>query len=301
MDLTKDYNILLFGNKGWIGSKVYKLLIDKNIKVNIAESRADDYHSIDSEIKKLNNITHIMSFVGRTHGVYNNEKITTIDYLEKPEKLKENIQDNMYGPLCLALLSQKYDIHFTYLGTGCIFNHNTETDNIKGYNENSLPDFFGSSYSIVKGYTDKLMQLFTNNTLNVRIRMPITDEVNERNFITKITNYKKICSIPNSMTVLNDLLPVMIDMSLTYKKGTINLTNPGLISHNEILEMYRDIIDSSFKWDNFSIEEQNQILLSKRSNNYLDTTKLEKLYPNVLNIKDSVRNMLISMKDKMSL
>ena len=75
MDLTKDYNILLFGNKGWIGSKVYKLLIDKNIKVNIAESRADDYHSIESEIKKLNNITHIMSFVGRTHGVYNNEKI----------------------------------------------------------------------------------------------------------------------------------------------------------------------------------------------------------------------------------
>jgi hypothetical protein len=140
------------------------------------------------------------------------------------------------------------------------------------------------------------MHLFKNNILNIRIRMPITDEVNDRNFITKITKYKKICSLPNSMTVLNDLLPIMIDMSLNYQTGTINLTNPGLITHNEILEMYKEIIDPEFKWENFNIEEQNNILLSKRSNNLLDTTKLIQLYPNILNIKDSVRQILYSMK-----
>lgn len=296
MDLSREFNILLFGSNGWIGNKVYKLLKSKNINVSVAESRADDYNGVECEIKKLKTITHIMSFIGRTHGVYNNEEITTIDYLEKPGKLKENIQDNLYGPLCLALLAHKYDIHFTYLGTGCIFNQDTE-NNPDSYNEESEPDFFGSSYSIVKGFTDKMMHLFKTNILNVRIRMPITDEVICRNFITKITNYKKICSIPNSMTVLNDLLPVMIDMSLKYNTGTINLTNPGLISHNEILEMYRDIVDKDFKWENFTIMEQNQILLSQRSNNLLDTTKLEKLYPDVLNIKDSVRRVLLSMKN----
>jgi dTDP-4-dehydrorhamnose reductase len=296
MNLSKDYNVLFFGINGWIGNKVYKLLQNKNINIYVAKSRADDYISVESEIKNIKCITHIISFIGRTHGIYNNEKINTIDYLEKPEKLKENIQDNLYGPLCLALLSQKYDIHYTYLGTGCIFNHNTEDDDLKGYTENSLPDFFGSSYSIVKGYTDKIMHLFKNNILNIRIRMPITDEVNDRNFITKITKYKKICSLPNSMTVLNDLLPIMIDMSLNYQTGTINLTNPGLITHNEILEMYKEIIDPEFKWENFNIEEQNNILLSKRSNNLLDTTKLIQLYPNILNIKDSVRQILYSMK-----
>jgi hypothetical protein len=128
--------------------------------------------------------------------------------------------------------------------------------------------------------------------------MPITDEFNERNFITKITNYKKICSIPNSMSVLNELLPVMIDMALNKKRGTINLTNPGLISHNEILEMYKEIVDPTFSWENFEIDEQNKILLSKRSNNYLDTNKLEKNYPQVKNIKESVRNILIKMKKR---
>jgi len=38
------------------------------------------------------------------------------------------------------------------------------------------------------------MHLFTN-VLNVRIRMPITDDSSNRNFITKITSYKKICSV----------------------------------------------------------------------------------------------------------
>ena len=57
--------------------------------------------------------------------------------------------------------------------------------------------------------------------------------------------------------------------------GTLNLTNPGLISHNEILEMYKEIVDPEFEWKNFSQEEQAKILAADRSNNFLDTTKLQ--------------------------
>jgi dTDP-glucose 4,6-dehydratase len=298
-DISKDYNILIFGADGWIGSKITLILSNMNIPFIKSTSRADDYDSVNAEIIKYNNITHIMSFIGRTHGVYDNVKIPTIDYLEKPGKLKENINDNLYAPLSLAMIANKYDIHYTYLGTGCIFDHDTIDDN-NGYDEDDNPDFFGSSYSTVKGFTDKIMHKF-KNVLNVRIRMPITDEDNDRNFITKITNYKKICSIPNSMTVLNELLPIMIDMALKYKTGTINLTNPGKISHNQILQMYKEIVDPTFTWENFSIQEQNNILASKRSNNFLNTSKLQNLYPHVLNIKESVRNILLNYKKKINL
>ena len=121
--------------------------------------------------------------------------------------------------------------------------------------------------------------------------MPITANDNPRNFITKILNYKKICSIKNSMTVLPELIPISIKMMLDNITGTFNFTNPGLISHNEILTMYKEIVDPTFEWENFSIEEQDKILLSKRSNNYLDTEKLESLY-NILPIKESVRKCL---------
>jgi hypothetical protein len=134
------------------------------------------------------------------------------------------------------------------------------------------------------------------NVLNVRIRMPITGDLNPRNFITKITTYKKVCSIKNSMTVLPELLPLMIDMAKNNTIGTVNLSNPGLISHNEILEMYRQIVNPDFVWENFTVEEQNEILAAGRSNNYLDTNRLESLYPNVKNIREAVRECLVRMK-----
>ena len=294
--------ILVFGGNGWIGSKVINTLTDLNIKFYKSTCRADDIESVKKEIESIGFITHIMSFIGRTHGVYEGEIIGTIDYLEKPGKLVENIRDNLFSPIGLAELCKNKGIHFTYLGTGCIFDYD-EThlfgNETTGFDECDLPNFFGSSYSVVKGYTDRLMQnLYNNSTLNVRIRMPITDEINPRNFITKIVNYKKICSIPNSMTVLNELLPIMIEMALNKKVGTVNLTNPGLISHNEILTIYKEIVDPDFTWENFSIDEQNIILASKRSNNCLNTEKITEITNGkVSNINDSVKQILLQMKN----
>ena len=290
--------ILIYGGKGWIGSQFITLLNNKEIAYYIGECRVDDTISVTNEIDKINP-THVVSFIGRTHGTIGEKVYSTIDYLEKEGKLVENIRDNLYSPLLLAELCNKRNIHYTYLGTGCIFTYDDEHPfgkEEKGFLSKSLPNFFGSSYSIVKGFTDRIMNLYSANTLNLRIRMPITNEKNPRNFITKIINYEKICSVPNSMTVLPDLLPVIIDMMRSGITGTINFTNPGLISHNEILEMYKEIVDPEFTWQNFSQEEQRKILACDRSNNYMDTRTLEMLYPMIPQIKDSVRQIMVEYK-----
>ena len=289
---------LVYGTKGWIGNKVYNYLKENNYEVESGNSRVENVKELEKEILEKKP-THIISLIGRTHGTYEGQYIGTIDYLEKPGKVFENVRDNLFSPMVLSLLSKKLNFHFTYLGTGCIFQFDESHpfgEEKNGFTEESLPNFFGSSYSIVKGFTDQLMHLTEDNVLNVRIRMPITDEFNKRNFITKITTYEKVCSVPNSMTVLNELIPLMVDMAMKFTTGTVNLTNPGLISHNEILEMYKEIVDPDFSYKNFTIEEQNEILASGRSNNFLETTRLESLYPNVKNIKTSVREILIQMK-----
>ena len=58
------------------------------------------------------------------------------------------------------------------------------------------------------------------------------------------------------MTVLPELVPVAIEMSKRKLTGIMNYTNPGAISHNEILELYKEYIDPDFTWENFNIEEQ---------------------------------------------
>jgi nucleoside-diphosphate-sugar epimerase len=284
---------LVFGYKGWIGQQVVNILESDSDSdsgehtVITSDIRADDEKNVEKLLQDVQP-DRVMSLIGRTHG----PGYTTIDYLEQKGKIIENVRDNLYGPLVLGLLCKKHNIHYTYLGTGCIFSGYD-----KEYTEESSPDFFGSSYSVVKGFTDRLMKQLDEHVLNVRIRMPITSEKdNVRNFIYKITHYEKICSMENSMTVLPELLPLMVDMAVKKQTGTINLTNPGAITHNDILEMYKEIVDPAFTWQNFSVEEQDKILLSGRSNNVLETTKLQELYPNVKPIKESIREVLENYK-----
>jgi dTDP-glucose 4,6-dehydratase len=291
--------VLVYGSKGWIGGQFVEVLQNKNVDYVCANSRVDDVEGVKNEIYIVSP-THVVSFIGRTHGKIGEKEYTTIDYLEQEGKLVENIKDNLFSPIVLANICLEKNIHFTYLGTGCIFKFDEEHPFGKeenGFNEESLPNFFGSSYSVVKGFTDRLMDFYSNSVLNLRIRMPITGKYNARNFITKITKYEKVCSVPNSMTVLPELLPMVLDMMVNKVTGTMNLTNSGLISHNEILEMYKEIVDPNFTWKNFSQEEQRKILAADRSNNYLDTSRLEKLYPNVNNIRTSIETCLREYKN----
>ena len=286
--------ILIYGGNGWIGGMMCELLSKQNIAYVKSSVRVDNKSAVADELDK-ENPTHVMSFIGRTHGTYDGEKYTTIDYLEQKGKITENVRDNLFSPVLLAILCSTRNIHFTYLGTGCIFNYDDNhclTPNGNGWREEDTPNFFGSSYSVVKGYTDELMHLFGTSVLNLRIRMPIVSQDTPRNFISKIIRYEKICSIPNSMTVLDELLPIALDMSLKKITGTINLVNPGVISHNEILQMYKDNGHPYFRWKNFTLEEQSNILDSERSNNRLDTNKLKEMYPNVNNIQDAVLKCL---------
>ncbi len=278
--------ILFFGSKGWIGGQFLEYLNKLNEPIEIIETNARaDNEILVKDLILAHSPTHIISFIGRTHG----EGINTIDYLEQEGKLIENVKDNLYAPLVLSTLAEKNNIHYTYLGTGCIFDNEDPPSRL--FKETDNPNFFGSSYSIIKGFTDRLMKL-SSKTLNLRIRMPINSQNHHRNFITKIINYDKICSIPNSMTVLPTIYPIIYDMMKNETTGTFNLTNPNYISHNEILEMYREIKDPEFKWTNFSKEEQNQVLKSKRSNNCLDTTKIQELYPDFPDIKKAVRECI---------
>lgn len=249
--------------------------------------RADDENGVRRVLEETSP-DRIVCCIGRTHG----PGYSTIDYLEQTGKLAENIRDNLFSPLALALCAKKTDTHVTYLGTGCIFSY---TDTTRMFGEKDKPNFFGSSYSTVKGFTDRLFHILEDSgypVLNARIRMPIVKYHTPRNFITKITTYEKICSTPNSMTVLDDMIPIMIDLARKRHVGTINLTNPGVIEHNEILELYRTHVDPSFHWTNFSEEEQRAILLSDRSNNELDTRRLQELYPNVKHIRTSIEDLM---------
>lgn len=98
------------------------------------------------------------------------------------------------------------------------------------------------------------------------------------------------------MTILHDLLPVSLDMSAKRLTGTYNFTNPGTLSHNDILDLYKQYIDPKFTYVNFTEEEQSKILKAGRSNNELDTSKLLAAYPDIPPAKQSIVNVFKRMQ-----
>lgn len=270
---------LVFGGKGWIGGKIVKLLTEQNFSVVIATSRLENRNDVEREIVQIkpDRIINAAGVTGRPN----------VDWCETHKQ--ETMRANIIGALNLADICYLHNIHMTNLGTGCIYEYDAlhPIGSGIGFKETDEPNFDGSFYSKTKIMLDKLLQEYPN-VLNLRLRMPISDDLHERSFITKITKYKKVINIPNSMTVLHDLLSIAIKMSLKKITGNYNFVNPGVISHNEILDLYKKYIDPTFTYENFSVDEQNQILHARRSNNELDATKLLKEFPDVPSIKESI-------------
>jgi len=283
------FYVVIYG-RGWVSEFFAEELGRLGITYSFGTARVDNYEEVKLELQRLKP-SHVIGCMGRTHG----PDKPNIDWLE--DKLPINLRDNLLAPTNLALLGRELQQHITYIGTGCIFEYDAqhpEGDASTGFKEEDRPNFFGSGYSCVKGATDQLMHAFPE-VLNVRIRMPISYKDNPRNFISKILSYPRLVNIQNSMTVLEDIVPAVVALLLKRSGGTLNATNPGTISHNEIMNLYKQHVDPSKAWENFSVEEQAKILTSGRSNNRLDTTRLESLYP-VVDIQTAIKRTVSHWK-----
>jgi len=257
---------LIFGGAtGWIGGKLIELLKEEGATYHIAKSRLQEREKVIAELDeyKPKYVLNAAGLTGRPN----------VDWCE--DHKQEVIRTNVIGTLNLADLCFERGIHMTNYATGCIYEYDDDhkLGSGVGFLEDDEPNFTGSFYSLTKGLTEKVIRFYPN-VLTLRVRMPISDDLHPRNFITKISKYAKVVNIPNSMTVLHDLLPVSIAMTKKELKGVYNFCNPGVISHNEILDLYKKYIDPDFTYTNFSLEDQDKILKAGRSNNELNCTKL---------------------------
>ena len=67
----------MYGGKGWIGSQFIATLNKTNLTYHLGISRVDNVASLLAEIKDIQP-THIVSFIGRTHGKIGGKYYSTI-------------------------------------------------------------------------------------------------------------------------------------------------------------------------------------------------------------------------------
>ncbi|KAI5474706.1 hypothetical protein MNV49_002574 [Pseudohyphozyma bogoriensis] len=257
---------LVVGSKGWIGGMLANELEKAGANVTRSLTRFEDRAAVLSEIEKVKP-THVLNCAGVTGR-------PNVDWCE--DNKQATIRSNVIGTLNLIDICYLNNIHLTNFATGCIYQYDDAhpMGSGKGFTEEDPANFDGSYYSKTKAQVELILREYPN-VLNLRLRMPVSDELHPRNFVTKIAKYERVVDIPNSNTLLYDLLPASIAMAKANLTGVFNFTNPGAISHNEVLSLYKKHVKPDFTWKNFSLEEQAKVIKAGRSNCELDTTKLE--------------------------
>ncbi|CAN6481118.1 unnamed protein product [Victoria cruziana] len=283
---------LIYGRTGWIGGLLGKICEAQGISFEYASGRLENRDQIEQDVEKAKP-THVFNAAGVTGR-------PNVDWCESHKV--ETIRANVVGTLTLADVCRERGVVLVNYATGCIFEYDDKhpIESGIGFKEEDTPNFTGSFYSKTKAMVEELLKNY-ENVCTLRVRMPISSDLsNPRNFITKITRYEKVVNIPNSMTILDELLPISIEMAKRNLTGIWNFTNPGVVSHNEILEMYREYINPNFSWKNFTLEEQAKVIVAPRSNNELDTSKLAKEFPQLLPIKESLIQYVFKPNQKNS-
>jgi dTDP-4-dehydrorhamnose reductase len=276
--------ILIYGGKGFIGNYIVSELNKHNILYKLSSKRIYKYDDIIDDINEYKP-THIISAAGYSTP-------SNIDFYES--NVENLILTNTTGNLILADISNKYNIHLTLIMSGCIYTYTNKDYHNNIYYEEDLPNFYGSTYSANRIATEYLLMYYRNVCI-LRLRMPISNNIHSKSLITKIINYRTVINIPNSMTVLEDVMPFIHTIINKNLVGVYNLVNNGIITHPEILDLYKLYVNPYYKYTIISEEEQNKKLYALRSNCHISNSKVSQ-YIKIPHIKQSVTNIFIQMK-----
>ncbi|KAL6829354.1 hypothetical protein J3E69DRAFT_354790 [Trichoderma sp. SZMC 28015] len=264
-DHFQQPRFLIWGGNGWIAGQLKRLLEEQGKEVHTTTIRMENREAVLSELFLIRP-THVLNAAGCTGR-------PNVDWCE--DNKSQTVRSNVIGTLNLADACFQAKIHCTIFATGCVYQYDqTHPIGGRGYTEEDRPNFEGSFYSLTKGHVEPILSSYSN-CLILRLRMPVSDDLHPRNFVTKLLGYERVVDIPNSNTMLHDLLPASIILAEHGETGVYNFTNPGSISHNEVLKLFKEIVRPDFSWKNFTLEEQAKVIKAGRSNCTLDTTKLE--------------------------
>ena len=266
-------DIAVLGANGWLGGKVTKALNAKAITQKMLSEK------VISEFLERENPEVLINCAGKTGR-------PNVDWCEL-NKL-ETFEANSLLPLNLARACEKAGARLVHFGSGCIFEGNNGG---KGFSEEDKPNFFGSFYSRGKILGDELLSDF-KNVLTLRLRMPVDSEPGPRNLITKLSGYKQIINEKNSITIIEDLLTALKALVEKNEKGIFNVVNSPATSHEEIISLYRKIVNPAFSCEFISLERLEKMTLAKRSNCILSTEKLENAGIKLRNTQEALADCL---------
>uniref|UniRef100_A0A6B2LD98 NAD-dependent epimerase/dehydratase domain-containing protein n=1 Tax=Arcella intermedia TaxID=1963864 RepID=A0A6B2LD98_9EUKA len=271
---------MVYGASGYFGSHLVKWLQKLNLPYVAGTSRIDQRENIKQELIKI-----APKYVLCPAGLKGKPNV---DWFEKPENHEEGYRVNVAGRMNVVEICKELNIHCTVFTTTFIYNYD-EAHPVGGnkFVESDPPNWDKLRYvRLAVELEEKLKD--HPEVLNLRISLPISDDGHPGSLLTKLVKYANVESIPCSISIIDDLWPVAIDFCLRDIRGTFNFTNPGVMSLDQVLELYKEIINPAQSWKSVPPS-------GNRPAYHVSTDKLESL-AKVPPIQEAMRNLITRWK-----
>lgn len=254
--------ILIFG-KGFVGNRCRLVWGDEAVFSDVHIHTAEDALQ-EIQRYKPDAVLNAAGVRGRPN----------VDWCETNQLT--TILGNTVLPIFLAQACAEAGVYLLHLGSGCIFYGDSHHPD-KAWRE----DDFGNPapvYSRAKWAGDLALSTLPNVGI-ARLRMPIDWQPHPDNLIDKLARYPQVIDVENSLTVVDDFVDVLYALMAKKGQGIFHATNPGTVRHRQILELYRQLVDSSHSCEWIHNDDLVTLgLASKgRSNNFLASTRLAEL------------------------
>lgn len=308
---NQGMKITLLGNTGYLGAQIESHLQKNGHDVAVIKTDVTDLEKVREALGHVQNSV-VINATGKTGS-------PNVDWCE--DHRFETASVNIAGAINVAQVASQQGNYVVQIGSGCIFQSPPPLVRLGGlvsssskggggqqaisaagggeppyaFTEDDEPNFFGSYYSQTKAVAEGALKE-TPNVCILRIRMPLQGKPHPKNLLDKLLRYQKILSVPNSVTVIEDFLPFLERVIEKRVVGVLNAVNPGTYEHRDLLELYREQIDSARAFEYITLEQFAGMTKAQRSNCVLSTKKSEELGIAMPSVQESLPKLIDTYK-----
>lgn len=260
-------NILILG-AGYVGTELLNHT-NKTTNKYWLKSRKDLDYSSELELRRFilnNDISYVINcsgFTGRPN----------VD--EGEIKKKECWELNVALPLKISNTCKNLQINYIHISSGCIFSGYE-----KEFTEEDEPNFGLYNHSSFYSKSKHAFETLNDYGCTIRVRMPFSDDLHERSYITKILKYDNLINFKNSKTYIPDLcsfIEYIIERKIvTNTIGVINFVNPGALDTMQVTDLMTVYGIENPKWA--YVDPKSLKMAAPRSNCVLSINKLKALF-----------------------
>ena len=244
--MPRKCKVLLLGDKGYIGGQFRKHLRSKGVDFVAASVNLENRETLRRWLDSCE-----PCYVICAAGIAGRPNINWCD-----DHAGETLDVNVCCQLAVAEECRKRAVHCTLILTGMLYS--SELRPGYAYCEDDIPNLSDiGAYLKMRVAQENLLRLGgyvaedegkKGNVLGLRIQFPMSDDHHPRSTLSKLLKYRTIFSSPTPWTILDELIPVAIEIILRRQVGIFNWVNPGTMTHNELLDCYRSHADPTFQW-----------------------------------------------------